>query len=242
VIDLHCHILPGLDDGAADIEDSVAMAGQAEADGIGLVCATPHIRHDHRVQIGELADRVATVNGELERRGAAVEVLSGGEVAETALGELDATELRAVALGSGSWILLEPAPGPLTDSLREAVRQLAAAGFDALIAHPERHLDAQAPARLAGLVRDGALVQATAAFFEHPDAAPGMVDLARRGLVHVLGSDSHSASHGRPLRLSPAVERLGEVEQVRSHLEWMVETAPRAIVGGEPVQRPFDPG
>ncbi len=241
MIDLHCHILPGLDDGAADIGDSVAMAGQAEADGIESVCATPHIRHDHRVQIGELADRVAAVNRELEHRGLAVEVLSGGEVAETALRELDATELRAVALGAGSWVLLEPAPGPLTESVGEAVRELAAAGFGALIAHPERHLDSRAPARLAELVRDGALVQATAAFFEHPKAAPGMVELARRGLVHVLGSDSHSASHGRPLRLSPAVERLREVEQVGPNLEWMVERAPLAIVRGDPVRAPFDP-
>ncbi len=241
MIDLHCHILPGLDDGAADIGASVAMAGQAQADGIESVCATPHIRHDHRVRISELADRVAAVNRELERRGLAVEVLSGGEVAETALHELDASELRAVALGEGSWILLEPAPGPLTESVGEAVRELAVAGFGALIAHPERHLDSRAPARLAELVSEGALVQATAAFFEHPEAAPGMLELARRGLVHVLGSDSHSAAHGRPLRLSGAVERLREVEPVRSNLEWMVERAPRAIVRGEPVRAPFDP-
>jgi protein-tyrosine phosphatase len=241
VIDLHCHILPGLDDGAADIGDAVAMAAQAEADGIESVCATPHIRHDHRVRIGELADRVAAVNDELERRELAVRVLNGGEVAETTLRELDATELRAVALGEGSWILLEPAPGPLTESVGEAMGELAGAGFGTLIAHPERHLDALAPARLAELVREGALVQATAAFFEHPEAAPGMLALARRGLVHVLGSDSHSASHGRPLRLSPAVERLGEVEEVRSNLEWMVERAPREIVRGEPVRAPFDP-
>jgi protein-tyrosine phosphatase len=239
MIDLHCHILPGLDDGAADLDDAVAMAAQAEADGIEAVCATPHIRHDHKVRIGELADRVTDVNRELEARRMSVRVLGGGEVAETTLGELDATQLAAVALGGGSWILLEPAPGPLTESVGAAARELAAAGFGTLIAHPERHLDAEAPSRLAELVGEGALVQATAAFFEHPDAAPNMLELAGRGLVHVLGSDSHSAIHGRPLRLSPAIERLREVEPARSNSEWMFERAPAAIVRGDPVRAPF---
>ena len=68
-----------------------------------------------------------------------------------------------------------------------------------------------------------------------------MLELARRGLVHVLGSDSHSAAHGRPLRLSGAVERLREVEPVRSNLEWMVERAPRAIVRGRAGPSAFRP-
>ena len=239
MIDLHCHILPELDDGAQDVGESVAMALQAQADGIEAVCATPHIRHDHRVRIGELEERVAAVNGELERRELSVRVLCGGEVAETRLAELDESELRTVALGDGNWVLLEPAPGPLSDSLRAAKRELATAGFKTLVAHPERHLGDGADVLLAELVGEGALVQATAAFFEHPEAAPGMLALARRGLVHVLGSDSHSAMHGRPVRLSPAIECLRSTEPVRSNLDWVLERAPRAIVRGEPVQAPF---
>ncbi|HEY7150684.1 MAG TPA: CpsB/CapC family capsule biosynthesis tyrosine phosphatase [Solirubrobacterales bacterium] len=241
MIDLHCHILPGIDDGATDLDDAAAMASQAEGDGIQSICATPHIRHDHRVPIDELEERVAAVNEELEQRRIGVTVLAGGEVAETRLPELDAGDLRAVALGGGNWILLEPAPGPLSDSLDGAVRELSAAGFGALIAHPERHLDARAHLRLARLVQRGALVQATAAFFEHPEAAPAMLDLARHGLVHVLGSDSHSAAHGRPVRLSPAIERIGAVESLRRHLGWIAEEAPRGIVQGKAVLTPFRP-
>ncbi len=62
MIDLHCHILPELDDGARSIGDSVAMARQAAEDGIEGVCATPHIRHDHDVHISEIAARVATLS------------------------------------------------------------------------------------------------------------------------------------------------------------------------------------
>src|SRR5829696_9799451 len=61
MIDLHCHILPGLDDGASDFDDSAGLALQALRDGIETVCATPHIRHDHAVDIASLPGRVAAV-------------------------------------------------------------------------------------------------------------------------------------------------------------------------------------
>ena len=83
VIDLHCHILPGIDDGAADAADSVAMAAQAQDDGIELVCATPHIRWDHDVRIPELAGRVAALNEKLASQRIRTRVATGGEVAET---------------------------------------------------------------------------------------------------------------------------------------------------------------
>ena len=108
---------PGSTTGPLDLGDSLAMAAQAQADGIDAVCATPHIRHDHGTQIAELDQRVAALNQALEQEGTAVEVLCGGEVAETSLPELDESELRTVALGEGRWVLLEPAPGPLSDSL-----------------------------------------------------------------------------------------------------------------------------
>lgn len=241
MIDLHCHILPGIDDGAGDLEDSVAMARVAAADGIEAVCATPHIRHDHDVRIDELARRVEALNARLREEGVAVEVLAGGEVAETAVESLGAEELERVSLGGGRWILLEPAPGPLGDSLLRRVAGLAGRGHRALIAHPERHLSGDLFERLAALVAAGGLVQATADFFLREDAAAGMLALARAGLVHVLSSDSHSSRGGRALRLTPAIERIRVVEELEPRLGWMVSTAPRAIVSGEPLELPFGP-
>jgi protein-tyrosine phosphatase len=241
VIDLHCHILPAIDDGAGDLADSVAMARQAADDGIQAICATPHIRHDHDVRIKEIASRAEGLTRELERHGVPVSVLPGGEVAETAVEGLDEDELQRVALGDGRWILLEPAPGPLTASLDRRVEQLAERGHHSLIAHPERHLSPDLVDRLTDLVRLGALIQATAEFFVGRKTAPGMLLLAERGLVHVLGSDAHSSRVGRPARISPALEVLREVEKVEPHLEWMVRGAPRAIVAGGEVERPFEP-
>jgi len=241
VIDLHCHLLPGIDDGPAELSDSVAMAREASEDGIEAICATPHIRHDHDVVIDEIEGRVSELQAELERQGVAVAVLSGGEVAETAVEGLGEHELRPVRLGEGEWVLLEPAPGPLSSSLERRVSHLARRGHRSLIAHPERHLSADLPERLARLVGEGALVQATADFFVRSDTAPYMLELASRGLVHVLGSDAHSSHGGRPVRISHALDALEGVAELREHLDWIARDAPRAIVGGGPLEPPFAP-
>ena len=242
MIDLHCHILPGIDDGAVDPEDSIGMARQATADGVEAICATPHIRHDHDVRIDEIEARVADLNSRLRDAGLPVAVLAGGEVAETAVDGLDEEELRRVALGDGAWILLEPAPGPLTDSIERRVADLSRRGHRCLIAHPERHPSEDLPERLARLVAAGALVQATAAEFVHEAGAPRMLELAGRGLVHVLGSDAHSSMFGRPVELAAAVRALRAVDLLAPHREWISVTAPRAIVAGDDVEVPFPSG
>jgi protein-tyrosine phosphatase len=241
MIDLHCHILPGVDDGSLDLADSLALARQAATDGIERVCATPHIRHDHDVRIEQIAGRVAELNRALADDGLAVEVLQGGEVAETAVEALSDEELGRVSLGAGRWILLEPAPGPLSDTLIARVGHLAERGHRALIAHPERHLSADMYERIAALIAEGALVQATADFFLRERFADGMRMLAEQGLVHVLSSDAHSSHGGRPLHLREAFEVLAEIEATATHLEWMRETAPRAIVDGAELDLPFGP-
>jgi protein-tyrosine phosphatase len=239
VIDLHCHILPGIDDGAVELSDSVGMARQGVADGIEAICATPHIRHDHDVRIEELAGRVAVVNGRLAEEDVPLVVLQGGEVAETAVEGLDEDELARVTLGAGSWVLLEPAPGPLGESLERRVEDLAESGHRALIAHPERHLSADMFERLARLVERGALIQMTADYLLREQMAAGMLAMAEVGLLHVLSSDSHSSMHGRPVALSRALDRLAGLEILRPHLEWIAEEAPHAIVEGDELEVPY---
>jgi protein-tyrosine phosphatase len=241
VIDLHCHILPALDDGALDAEDSVGMARQAVADGIEVVCATPHIRHDHDVRIEEVGGRVEALNERLREEGLPVTVLQGGEVAETALEGMSEEELGRVALGGGRWILLEPAPGPLDDLLLTRVAYLAERGYRTLLAHPERHVSADMYGRIATLVSAGALVQATADFFLRKHTAAGMRALAEAGLIHVLSSDAHSSHGGRPLHMAEAFGVLAAIPAVAPHLGWIREVAPRAIVEDEVVEAPFAP-
>ena len=239
MIDLHCHILPAIDDGARDLADSVGMARQGVADGIEAICATPHIRHDHDVRIAELAGRVAVLNGRLADEDLPVVVLQGGEVAETAVEGLDEEDLERVTLGAGRWVLLEPAPGPLGDSLERRVEELAARGHRALIAHPERHVAADMFERLARLVDRGALIQMTADYLLREQMAEGMLAMAERGLVHVLSSDAHSAAFGRPVALSPALERLRALDLLRPHIEWIANQAPHAIAEGLELEVPY---
>jgi protein-tyrosine phosphatase len=240
MIDLHCHILPALDDGSLDLQDSLDMGRQAASEAIEAVCATPHIRHDHDVRIEQLAGRVEAVNERLREEGVPVTVLQGGEVAETAVEDLSEEELGRVTLGDGKWILLEPAPGALSDGLVRRVEQLAERGHRALIAHPERHLSADMYERIAALIDAGALVQATADFFLRERTAGGMISLAKAGLIHVLSSDAHSSRGGRPVRMKAAFERLGEIESVAPHVPWMRDVAPQAIVEGKDLSVPFE--
>ena len=107
MIDLHCHILPALDDGARDLQDSLAMARQAEEDGIAVVCATPHIRHDHEVRSEEIAARVRVVQEHIEAEGLKLRIAPGGELAQSEADRLGEDELRHVSLGgAGGWVLL----------------------------------------------------------------------------------------------------------------------------------------
>jgi len=239
-VDLHCHLLPGLDDGARDLDDAVAMAQQAQADGIAAICATPHIRHDHDVRIPELPLRLSELVAAVRAAGCRTRILPGGEVAVTELDALDDPELAAVSLGGGGrWILLEPAPGPIDERFERAVGALRSRGFRALVAHPERHLGPDLVPQLQRLIAQGALVQATAAFFVHRQSREGMLALARAGVIHVLGSDSHSSRAGRPVALAAALQVLGTAEPPAAHLGWIARTAPRAIVEGRDLTAPF---
>jgi protein-tyrosine phosphatase len=235
VIDLHCHILPGLDDGALDLRDSVAMARQAEQDGISVVCATPHIRHDHVVEIEQIASRVAAVQQALDEQGVNVRIVPGGELAQTEADSLTDEQLRLVTLGgAGGWVLLEPAPGPITSDLDELVERLADRGVWSVVAHPERHAGADFEERLQELVARGCLIQWTAEFVAQGIADDLVLRMAADGLVHLLGSDSHSSLAGRPVRLASGFERLATVCSPARML-WMTDEAPHAILRGEPV-------
>jgi tyrosine-protein phosphatase YwqE len=120
-------------------------------------------------------------------------------------------------------------------------RNLHDAGFRVLIAHPERHISADLPDQIRGLIEAGALVQATAAFLTQGPAREGILALARRGLIHVLSSDAHSSHGGRPLRVSEGLRALEEVDLLRPHLAWIAGEAPAAILRGEDPDPPYAP-
>jgi protein-tyrosine phosphatase len=233
MIDLHCHILPGLDDGALDLRDSMAMARQAHSDGIAAVCATPHIRHDHEVTIEKLGAHVRSLQSALDDGGIELRILPGGEVAETEADRLSDAQLHAVSLGgAGGWVLIEPAPGPLGDRLYGVVARLTQRGLGAVIAHPERHAGADFIERLTRLASAGCLIQWTAEFIAQATPGEYVLGLASQGLVHLLGSDAHSSHGGRPVHLAAGFASLAHA-RTAEQIEWSAQLAPRAIVSGD---------
>jgi len=239
LIDLHTHILPGLDDGALDLADSIAMARVAESDGISVVCATPHVRGDHDVRLVELPERIEELQQALDDAGIGLRVAPGGEVSALLADSLSDLHLRQVCLGGGDWILLEPAPGPITVAFAALVEQLAERGVRAVVAHPERHAGAGFESLLHGLCEQGCLLQWTAACLAEGDEATTTYigKLAREGLVHLLASDAHSSHGGRPLRLSQGAARLSELG-LSALASWSVAEGPAAVLRGGPVTPP----
>ncbi len=215
------------------------MARQAERDGIAVVCATPHIRHDHAVNIEEIPERVHRLQQRLGEEGVGVRIVPGGELAAGEAEDLSDAQLSALTFaGAGRWLLLEPSPGPLGGELEALAERLSARGFGSVIAHPERHAGEDFRERLEALAGAGCLIQWTAAFLEAVDGGEVALALAREGLVHLLGSDAHSSHGGRPVELAAGFARLATA-LTPAQLTWSMDLAPGAIVAGEPITPPF---
>jgi protein-tyrosine phosphatase len=243
VIDLHAHILPGLDDGPRDLAGALEMARAAVDAGTRAVATTSHINIGFDLGADDLQAARAELAGALEHAGIELELLAGGEVAPERLADLDDAELARLALGGGRCILLECPFAPVGSAMELMVGDLHRRGFTVLLAHPERSATFQRdPARLARLIELGATAQVTAGALDG-----GFGETARRaahahleaGLVHVLASDSHDPRHRPPdprLAERALTTRYGDVEEL---LVWMTVTAPAAIVAGEPLpERP----
>jgi protein-tyrosine phosphatase len=167
MLDLHCHILPGVDDGAATLDESLALARFCVNDGITHVAATPHCHRYTRLLRSDILPHVARLNDALTAAGIPLAVLPGSEVqvtdAETYRREFDAGlychlgDTHAFTLLEFNWKAeLYPADAP------ELVRWLRAQGMMPIVAHPERHgYFAEEPDRLRALVREGAWLQVT---------------------------------------------------------------------------------
>jgi protein-tyrosine phosphatase len=167
MIDLHCHILPAVDDGAASMAEALAMARFCAADGITHVAATPHCNPSTRLLRADVLPHVARLNEALADAGIALTVLPGSEIQVTDT-ELYRRELEAglyCHLGDGrDFTLLELpwAEARCPPDVPELVRWLRDRGMTPILAHPERHgYLRDDPALLRALVDAGAWLQLT---------------------------------------------------------------------------------
>lgn len=238
MIDIHCHVLPGMDDGPADMDESVAMVRLAVADGIrGTIC-TPHwhplLWPNERSAIGEA---VECLRRRLRAEAIAFDVWPGCELSLDTDLESGIAGGRLETLNQGSWVLLElpgvfPPPG--IDGL---FANFFRSGRRLVLAHPERYsFILRDPARLHAWVEMGVRVQITAASLLGrlgPEIAALCRVLLEHRLVHFLASDGHGVGSRRPL-LRDARRVAGEIAggDAASRL---VEAHPLAVVRDEPL-------
>jgi protein-tyrosine phosphatase len=240
VIDLHAHLLPGIDDGPPDDAGSVAMAKAAVEAGITAMAATPHIDHANNVMVGELADRRARLAQVLADERVDLQILQGGELTGARLMELPAEDLSALTLGGGRYLLLECPFTPVGSMFEHIVFRAQSLGFDVLLGHPERSPEfAGRPERLAGLVERRVLVQVTAGSLSGHfgrTVQRSTIEMLAEGLVHVISSDAHEARRRRPDLLSGVDALEGLVPGVADHAAYWTEVVPAAIVDGGEVE------
>lgn len=237
MIDLHCHILPGVDDGVRDDGEALALAREAVAEGVVTIAATPHVRDDYPTSPEQMERGVLELRALLAAEGVPVEIVCGGELALDRVQQLGA-EVERFTLGqTGKYVLLEfPDYGwPL--SLDAVVHGLRARGITPLLGHPERNSEVrERPELLEDTVREGALVQVTAGALEgrfgrsQQRAAQRLLAL---GLVDVLASDAHGPSvRAGGIAAAAALLDAGAAEH-------LTVRAPAAILAGDPVpERP----
>jgi protein-tyrosine phosphatase len=246
VIDLHCHILPGLDDGPANLDFSLAMARAAVEAGTQLIVATPHIRADFNVDPAEIEPRVDLFNDRLQRDRLPLRVLPGAEIGWASATDLDDVQLARLSLGSGRRVLLESPYGKKPVDIEGIISGLKGRGFQAVLAHPERcPLFQRDPERLRKIVAGGALCSITAGSMLGrfgQSVRTFTVEMLRDGLVHDVASDAHDHIH-RPPALT---EGFGNVKDdlpgIDRHVPWYTVTSPVAILAGNPVPAAPDLG
>ncbi len=236
MIDLHCHVLPGIDDGPRTLEDSVALARAARTAGITTLVATSHVSREYPNTARLIADGVRDVNAALRRAGVDVDVVAGAEVALPWGTDLDPAELRALRLGDGPWLLVECPLSPGAGDIAPLLHALQAAGHRIVLAHPERSPAMQRDlARVRALVDAGMLCSVTAGslvgFFGRQAQAVGL-RLVEEGLVHNITSDAHDAVHRAPGLRAPLLAAAVQAPVLARRLEWLCAEVPRAILGG----------
>ena len=245
MIDLHSHILPGIDDGAPDMDASLEMARAAVADGVNTMIATPHVNFDYPTAADDMSRAVGHLNVALARAEIALAVLPGAELAVTKIDSLDADDLSAFGLGGAKAVLLEC---PYTTSVpffEDQVADLERRGYRVLLGHPERSpLFRDDLDRLRRLVDNGALAVVNAgsiAGLLGERSREAAYDMVAAGWIHAVASDSHDVRRRPPGMTAAFAAADEELPGIADQIGWYTADAPGAIIGGRPLPPRPDP-
>jgi protein-tyrosine phosphatase len=233
VIDTHCHLLPGLDDGPRTGSEAVQLAERLLADGIDRVLCTPHYSRMFPTRHEDAVAALRRLRDELARAGVPIELELAAEVGPAAAvtEPLEEIERRSIA---GRFVVVEILPDTPAISLVTCVERLAEAGLIAIFAHPERSPDVGRHLSALDEVRGrGALVQVVAPSLLGrwgPGAEETAWRLVETGRVDLLGSDAHGARRRRPHMREAAALIAARVG--RGAVHELTEDNPAAILRG----------
>jgi protein-tyrosine phosphatase len=233
VIDLHTHILAGIDDGARDLDESLAMAATAVADGITTLVATPHA-DVHRPR-SDVAERVAALQAVLDERGVPLRLLAGAEIALTPDVPARLADRTLPTLAGSRYALVELPFNVMPPHVDQVLFDIQMAGFVPVMAHVERYRYVQSAPELLGDWADRGVVLQVNASSLRGDFGPGPRRAAeavvRGAWPAVLASDSHDSRRRRP-ELAFArglVEALADQGRAAE----LLDAGPTAIVADE---------
>lgn len=240
MIDLHAHVLPGIDDGPRSTEEALAVVEAARLAGTTTIVATPHVSVRYRLTSRQIRGAVEAMNAALAHAQSPVQILPGAEIALERLIDLDTGELDRLGLGGGRCLLIEPPLRRLAGDVEWPIRSLLEDPTRrVLLAHAERcPIFMRQPRRLHELVEAGALVQVTAGSlmgrFGRATREFALL-LVRCGYVHNVASDMHDVA-ARSASLQDALAVLEQHADVsRAQAAWLTEDVPQALVEGRPL-------
>jgi protein-tyrosine phosphatase len=237
-VDIHAHVLPGIDDGPSQVDDAMAMLRAAAGCGIATIVSTPHLRSDFPdVNVHELGGRCAELQARLAGEALGLELACGAEAALVWAIDASEEELRLASYGQRGTDLLIETPLTTTAGLETLLYELQVRGFRITLGHPERSREFQRDSSpLTELVRRGILLQVNADTLlgdaRRSTTCRLGVRLCLEGLVHAIASDAHRAESWRPVtRLPEAIEAAAALVGAE-RARWMATDAPAAIIAG----------
>lgn len=245
MVDIHHHLLWGLDDGARDFETSVAMARASAADGVTHVVCTPHANGHYAFTPEVNAQKIAELQARLDAEHVAIKIGLGCDFHLSYDNIIDAkADPARFSVNGLGYLMVEIPDYGVPAALNETFYELQLAGLTPVLTHPERNPTLQNDqTRLADWMRGGVLVQITA------DSVTGKMGktaekiahllLAKRW-VHFIATDAHNLS-SRPPRLSEARDLVAK-KYGSAYAESLVTTNPQAVFDGkrfEPSQEPL---
>lgn len=218
MIDIHTHILPGVDDGAEHWNDTLDMARAAVSEGITTIIATPHHANGRYINSAvEVVEHTRYINEQLLIAGVPVTILPGQEI-RVHIDLLEAwSRAELLPLANSNYVLIEMPSSRIPKEMDELIHELNILNLKPIIAHPERNAEVMKnPQRLAELIQRGAFAQVTShsllgGFGRKVEKLAW--SLCRSGLIHIVSSDAHHMEL-RGFRLREAYdvicERMGE--------------------------------